>query len=403
MTAADVTNGSFDPILQGLATAINSSNGGTGDPNVLAKPQLGFAVLQLIARVPGSAGDNITLATTVSTNATITATISDSVLDGGGDASTLAPGTIIAIMAAAGASLADTTVSTLPNAQTLPTKLGGVEVYIDGIQSPLLMVSPTQINAQVPWELVDTNSSSLYVRIQHADGSVTVTDAIGIPISQENPGIFALPGTDPRPVMAYHGTSYATATVSVDGSINAGDIATINIEDRVYNYTVLSGDTLASIRDAFIGLINANPQEKVVASAVGGLHADPAQAKVPGPGRGWNPDYSYFHRLDLGVSRVSHHDCDSIPNCVAPMSPGAAITQANPAVAGETIYLFATGLGLVTPDAAKNALNDGAAYLGPVQNSPTSPVSSIVGGSTAAVISAGAEVGAIGVSRSCWR
>jgi len=76
---------------------------------------------------------------------------------------------------------------------------------------------------------------------------------------------------------------------------------------------------------------------------------------------------------------------------------GAPITQANPAVAGETIYLYATGLGLVTPDAAKNALNDGTAYFGPAQNDPSSPVSSLAGGSTATVVSAGAEVGAIGL------
>jgi len=393
VTSTDVTNGSFDPITQGLANAINSANGGNGDPNVVAIPQLGFGVLQLIARIPGTAGDNITLSTTVSTNATITATASDAVLDGGGDASTLAPGTIVAIM---GNNLSDTTVSTDPAAQTLPTKLGGVEVYIDGIQSPLLMVSPTQVNAQVPWELVDTNSSSLYVRIQHNDGSISVTDAIGLPISTENPGIFAQGGTDPRPAMAYHGSSYATGTVSVDGSINAGDVATIGIEDRVYNYTVQASDTLASIRDAFVGLINANPQEVVVASPAAAYTRVRLQAKVPGPeGDGITITATSTGSTSGSAGSVTMTALNT-ELCCANVA-GAPITQANPAVAGETIYLYATGLGLVTPDAAKNALNDGTAYFGPAQNDPSSPVSSLAGGSTATVVSAGAEVGAIGL------
>ncbi len=393
VTSANVTKGSFDPILQGLANAINSANGGNGDPNVVAIPQLGFSVLQLIARIPGTAGNNITLATSLSTNATITATASGGILSGGGDASTLAPGTRIAIM---GTNLADSAVSADPAAQTLPTKLGGVEVYIDGIQSPLSMVSPTQINAQVPWELVDTNSTSLYARIQHSDGSISVTDAVGLPISQENPGIFAQGGTDPRPAMAFHGSSYATATVSVDGAINAGNVATIGIEDRVYNYTVQASDTLASIRDAFVGLINANPQEVVVASAASAYTRIRLQAKVPGPeGDGIQITATSTGSTSGSAGSVTMTALNT-ELCCANVA-GTAITQANPAVAGETIYLYATGLGLVTPDAAKNALNTGSAYDGPAQNNPNSPVSSLAGGSTATVVSAGAEVGTIGI------
>jgi len=35
-------------------------------------------------------------------------------------------------------------------ADTLPLKLGGVEVRVDGKAIPLLYVSPSQINAQLP-------------------------------------------------------------------------------------------------------------------------------------------------------------------------------------------------------------------------------------------------------------
>jgi uncharacterized protein (TIGR03437 family) len=66
----------------------------------------------------------------------------------------------------------------------VPLDLGGVQVYFDGIRAPLMLVSPTQINTQVPYEVSDSNSVSVYVRTVHADGTVTVTDALGIKIGQ---------------------------------------------------------------------------------------------------------------------------------------------------------------------------------------------------------------------------
>ncbi len=46
----------------------------------------------------------------------------------------------------------------------LPIDLCGVEVYFDGIRSPLLLVSPTQINTQIPWEVSNTNNINAFVR-----------------------------------------------------------------------------------------------------------------------------------------------------------------------------------------------------------------------------------------------
>ena len=42
----------------------------------------------------------------------------------------------------------------------------------------------------------------------------------------------------------YHTSSFATGTITVDGSIEAGDTGTITIGDRSYTYTVQAGDTL---------------------------------------------------------------------------------------------------------------------------------------------------------------
>jgi uncharacterized protein (TIGR03437 family) len=395
----------FDIVLKALATAINSSNNGAGDPNVFAVAQFGFGTLQLVARVPGNQGNSVTTAATVSTNAQITATTAGA-LSGGSIPSTLAPGTLIAIQ---GANLCDCDqVSSDPNKPDLPTTLSNVQVYIDGIRSPLLYVSKTQINAQVPFELVDTNSSNLYVRVQHADGSVTVTDAVGLPISLANPGIFAAAGTDPRLAFAYHGSSYATGTVSVDGSVAVNDIATVTVDGQPYNYTVQSTDTLTSIRDNLISQINANTEGKVIASAAAQFTRIRLQAKEPGPdGNGIAIGASSTGSTSGSTGSVVMTALNSQLCCAN--RANAPITPDNPAIAGETIYLFATGLGLVCDpslpaanqcldgDQVKAAINNGSAYNGPAFNNAQSPVSAFVGGNTATVVSAGLQPGTVGI------
>jgi uncharacterized protein (TIGR03437 family) len=69
----------------------------------------------------------------------------------------------------------------------------------------------------------------------------------------------------------------------------------------------------------------------------------------------------------------------------------------NPALPGETIIIYATGLGLVGPEEAKQALHNGEIYQGPPNNDPESSVSALAGGSTANVLSAGVKVGSIGL------
>ena len=81
--------------------------------------------------------------------------------------------------------------------------------------------------------------------------------------------------------MVYHASSHATGIISVDGTATAGDTATVDIEDRSYTYTVQSGDTLDSIRDALVNLINQDP--KVTATASGEFERIILQARVQGP------------------------------------------------------------------------------------------------------------------------
>jgi uncharacterized protein (TIGR03437 family) len=82
----------------------------------------------------------------------------------------LGPGNIVQIY---GSSLASQAVSasTLP----LPTEVGGTQVLIGGIQSPLFYVSPGQVNAQIPFEL---QAGQQYQVIVNANGALTAPQPI---------------------------------------------------------------------------------------------------------------------------------------------------------------------------------------------------------------------------------
>jgi len=380
-----VSGDTFETIYLALVALINA---GQGDPNVFAEYEPSLTLLKLIARTPGPDGNNVGITTAVSTGAQITATDSGSTLQGGQDAAIIAPGTIVALV---GNNLADATVAADMSQPSLPLDLGGVEIYFDGIRSPLYFVSPTQINAQVPYEVQDSNSVSCFVRIQHADGSVTATTALGVSIAPQNPGIFADTGQDPRPAKAFHSSSYATGLLSIDGTITAGDTATISIGGRAYYYTVNANDTLESVRDGLIALINSNPEEQVTASPAGAFTRIYLQAKIPGPeGNGIPLTTSASSSATIVLTATN-------PTMCCANVAGSPVTANNPAVPGEIIGFYATGLGLINPPEANAAIVDGAKYTGPAVNDPVSFVSSLINNTTANVVSASLMVGAVGI------
>jgi hypothetical protein len=289
-----------------------------------------------------------------------------------------------------GEKLADRTASA-GDVDTLPTSLGGVEVYFDGIPAPLFFVSPDQINAQMPFDVNDASSVSAYVRTVGADGKVRISTAIAVPIIPQNPGIFADGGLDPRPAVAYHGSSVATGVVSVDGSIKENDVASVLIEDREYKYTVKAADSLVTIRDALITEINNAEDEKVRARAAAVFTRIILEAKVPGAeGEG----IAYSAKANDGGSVIMTALSSAL--CCA-STEGSRITERDPAKPGETIIIYATGLGIVQPDEAKFSVFNGAKYVGPELNAPNSPVDAIAGGKTANVLFAGLKPGMIGV------
>ena len=381
----------LDTIMIGLAALINAGN---GDVQVFAKYEPTLGLVKLQAKVGGTAGNDISLAIATSADAGIVAGASGTFLQGGQNATVIAPGTLVTML---GTNLASKTVLGDASGKNLPLELGDVEAYFDGIRSPLLFVSPTQVNSQVPFEVLDSNNISFYLRIKRPDGSVIATTAIAVPIDRQNPGIFAEEGEDPRIAVAYHASSYATGTITVDGSIEEGDKATITISDRVYNYTVKADDTLDSVRDALVAQINSNPEEAVVAVPVSAFHRLQLRAKVAGPaGEGT----TYSATSDQGDNGTVFLIMSAAsPTLCCSNVKDTRVTLLNPAVPGETIYVFATGLGPVNPEQAQFAALTGERYSGPVLNTPREFVSSLAGGSTANVISAGLEQGGRGLYR----
>jgi uncharacterized protein (TIGR03437 family) len=287
--------------------------------------------------------------------------------------------------------IVDSTGSVPADAQQLPRELAGVKVFFNGIEAPLRSVSPTDVVAQVPFEVNEATSINAFIRANRQDGRTVFSSPIAVPVVPQNPGIYTLnpTGTDPRPGDVRHYSNFATGTISVDGTANAGDVATVTIEDRSYSYTVQANDTLDNIRDGLINAINADP--KVTAYMAGVFTRIRLKARVPGPeGNGIKIGGSAGSGAQVIITATnSALCCANVAN--------APVTADNPALPGETVVVYSTGLGLVTPDDAQASVVTGTAYTGPFFNQPKEFVSSLAGGKTANVLFAGLKVGTIGV------
>ena len=379
---------SLATVTDGVAAVINASN----DLNVTALADDVDNIVVLYAIKPGSQGNSIAYSTTVSTGAKITASGGGAgSLSGGGNAASVAPGTLVTIT---GTNLSAGTVPADLTQTQLPTTLGGTQVYFNGMRAPLLYVSPTEIHAQVSWAFNDTTSINGYVRSEMPDGSVMVTSPVAATIVAANPGLFGQPGTsDPEEGIVYHGSSYAVGVVSVDGSALGGDTATITIQDRTYAYIVQESDTLVTVRDALIAMIAADPYVK--AQAAGPFQRIIITAKLPGPD-GNNISYGAVSGSGVVMTAFGQQLCCANVK-------GSLVTANNPALPGELIAVYATGVGLpVLTPTIQSLLADGQQY--PLDGPETVPpsgsatfVSAMAGGSTADVLQVRLLPGSVGL------
>jgi len=230
-----------------------------------------------------------------------------------------------------------------------------------------------------------------------SDGTVLVTTPIAVTVVTQNPGIFTLAGytQDPKPGVVMHGSSSANGAVLVDGAINAGDVATIQIENRSYNYTVQSTDTLQSVRDALVAAVNQDPKVYAVAGVAFAVNFQ-IYARIPGPDGNGIPFSTTTTNSKGSASLVLTATNTTL--CCANFA-GSPVTPDNPAVPGEILLVYATGLGLPVVNAnVQPLIVTGQKYPvgGPVTQ-PVNFVSSLAGGKTANVLSAGLLPGTAGV------
>jgi uncharacterized protein (TIGR03437 family) len=388
-------------ITKGLISLINAN---AGDPNVVALTGSIPYTVFLNSKSTTAAYDSISLSATSSNTLNETVTTSGAYL-AGGNAGTAAVGTIVEIDSPNGG-LSDSTVAA-NSQQNLPTRLANVQVYMDGNATPIYYVSPTQVIAEVPYEYGDRNSSSVYVRTVHTNGSITVTNATPLVLAAANPGLFAIPGTtEPRPAYgALHQPGNPTATVSIDGTAQAGDVITIKVASASYTYTVTSADVtnytnnsnLNTIVQGLVTAINNGNDPNVVASEAGAfsrLLLTARQAGAAGSGISISGSVAAASGKSSATETVTAYQSAT---CCSNTGTGL-VTAANPAQPNETIALLATGLGLVGDINGVNIpVVDGNPYAGSQPNSPFNTVSATVGSGSGQVISAGIPNGGIGL------
>jgi uncharacterized protein (TIGR03437 family) len=107
------------------------------------------------------------------------------ILNSGSWTRSIAPGSLISIF---GTNLSTGTASAA--ATPLPFELAGSSIVVNGSPAPLLYVSPTQINAQVPYE-TRTGAASLTIK----SGKVT-GEPVAFNVVANGPGVMMIPQTN---------------------------------------------------------------------------------------------------------------------------------------------------------------------------------------------------------------
>jgi uncharacterized protein (TIGR03437 family) len=371
------TNDTLTNIVNGLVAQINgTATNSTANPLVFATGDTSAEVIVLTARVPGAAGEGASLSAT-ETSSSIVATASGAAVNINlANAAQIAPGTLVSIY---GSGLTTQMASADMSQAFLPTSLAGTTVYIDGIPAPLAFVSPTQITAQMPFETADRSSVSVYV-VTDTGGTQIVTNAVGSPIVPENPGLFAEPGVDPRPGLVYHYSTNATGMILVDGFATAGNTVSVTINGtNTYTYVATGGDTVLDVAEALAAQINA--ADPNVSAFVGNEFARIILvSKEPGTlGEGVTYTATTVTNSTLTLTAVTTNPGAATTSlCCA--STGGVVSEANPAVPGEIVYTYATGLGVTNSTATsvtgQIVTNSDAA--------PAYPIDSIVAGGQSA-------------------
>lgn len=386
-----------DTVAQGLVSAINAN---TGDLNALAIfAGTNTGSFYLTSRGTDLSFDAIAFSASTSNATNLTVSASGNGYLTAGTAGTGAPGMLVEINGSNLSDLPPTNPAVASLTGTIPTSLGGAQVFFDGIAQPVYSASSAQVVSQIPFDFNYRNSTSIYVRTTHDDGSVTITNATPIYIAFANPGIFNAPANpgQPRPWPAtgvYHQPGNPQAVVDLTGTVKAGDVLTVQIAgSRNYSYTEVAADSLASVTSNLAQAVN-NGNDPDVTATVGGAFNRVVLVARQGGAAGTGIKVSGSGSSGAGITLTAYTDS----TCCNVVS-GSPVTPNNPAAPGETISISAAGLGLVQNLAGTVLTNvpAGQPYSLDAINSALASVSAILGSTTAQVVSAGLPQGSYGI------
>jgi uncharacterized protein (TIGR03437 family) len=433
-----------DTIAKQLVAKINQT-----DQNVSASfggPGTGTVYLSSLnksgAEVTSLGYDTISLSATASNPNNVTATKSGNYLSAG-NAATASPGTLVEVNAPPAVFFTDSTLPySAPMDGTIPTNVNGVELFVDGIASPLYRVSQKQLVGQIPYSFSDRNSTSVYVRTVHNDGTQTITSATPVYIAPANPGIFnaqQYPGqTRPWQIsQARHQLGNPVAVISIDGSATANDQVGVYVNGSTtpYTYTVTAADVASTnpLKSVLNGLIAAMKNDPLVIPSAGGAFSrlvltarkgqfdSPSGNAIPisvatGTVSGGLSSCSTTVTATESLSPYNSTGADSLchttVNTCCAVASGTQIFPGNPAVPGELISIAVAGMGLLQDQDGNNIsqyIKTGVAYNGlPMPGNNVTGyndvftanfVAATLGTTSAQVISAGLDIGSYGIYR----
>jgi uncharacterized protein (TIGR03437 family) len=172
------------------------------------------------------------------------------------------------IVSAFGASLANGTDAT-PRVSPLPTELAGTRVFVNGVEAPLLYVSPQQVNFLIP---AATAEGMATISILSGDGTVSVGRSM---IARVAPGIFTAnqDGTGlaaanivrvasggaqtTEPVVQWDGTKYVPVPIDLGPE---GEIVVLVLFGTGIRHRTPGGPVTATIGGQAVQVDYAGPQ-----------------------------------------------------------------------------------------------------------------------------------------------
>lgn len=208
----------------------------------------------------------------------------------------VAPGALAAVFGDFGATVMPTEASRLP----LPKLLGGVEVLVNGVAAPLLVVTRTQVNFQAP---ASTAAGRAEVRVV-VNGSEAATGSVD---AGDGPGIFvADPGAIDRPgavlnqdfrlngsaalarrgeVIQIFGTGSGVVSPAAEDGVAAGQpLSETHGQPRVFFGTEEGRVVFSGLAPGFAGLWQINVQVPEIMTVTGQMPVVVYMNGTPGNG-----------------------------------------------------------------------------------------------------------------------